>query len=508
LTGVIRACIKTLLKGHAKLVSESQSVENENINFKYNPSFNRGKYYWILKLQFLMNRIDFSPQLRIFIADLTLKQAIMLLPGNYLTEEFLQFIWEQHLFNDDSLRTVSGETVEVIETGTHNFDAGPDFFNARIRIAETLWAGNIEIHKNSSDWKKHSHQEDEAYDNIILHVVLNFDRIVTRVTGEEIPTLVLPFSDKLFDNYQQLMDAKTWIPCQENFHLMDRLVMMIGFNRLMIERLEEKTGEIVSRLNQNKMDWNETFYQFLAKNFGFKINALPFELLSRSLPLAILSKHKDDLFQLEALFFGQSGLLHEALLGDDYFLSLRGEYDFLAKKYHLRPMAAHLWKFLRLRPVNFPTIRMAQFAALFHQSSVLFSKIIETFSLTSIGPLLDVKASEYWNTHFKFSYPSSESVKHLGEEASENLIINTLIPFIFVYGEITDKYFLKDRALEWLDKLPAESNAIISRWKALGVEAGSAFESQALLQLKNRYCDRKRCLHCHIGTKLIKYQEH
>jgi hypothetical protein len=431
----------------------------------------------------------------------------MQLPGNYLTEDFLQFIWEQRLFSVDSQTTVSGEALEVIETGTRNHDAGPDFFNAKIRIAETLWAGNIEVHKNSSDWKKHAHQEDEAYDNIILHVVLNYDRPVVRNSGEEIPTLALNFSEKLFANYKQLMEAKTWIPCQANFHLMDRLMMKIGFNRLMIERLEEKTGEIVSRLEQNKQDWNETFYQFLARNFGFKTNALPFELLARSLPLAVLRRHKDDLFQLEALLFGQSGLLHEELLGDDYFLSLRREYDFLAKKYRLKPMAAHLWKFLRLRPVNFPTIRIAQFAALFHQSSGLFSKIIETLSLTSIGHLFNVQASGYWSDHFKFNYPSAGSVKHLGEEASENLIINTLIPFVFVYGEVTDKYFLKDRALEWLDKLPAERNSIISTWAELGVEAVSAFESQALLQLKNRYCDRKGCLHCHIGTKLIKYQD-
>lgn len=431
----------------------------------------------------------------------------MSLPANYITEELLQFIWEQHLFHNESLNTVTGEEIAILDTGTRNRDAGPDFFNARVKIGDTLWAGNIEIHKNSSDWKKHAHQLDEAYANIILHVVVNHDRPVYRDTGEEIPTLKLPVSGKLLDNYQQLMEAKTWIPCQDNFRLMDRLIMKIGFNRLMIERLEEKTGEIVSRLQQNRQDWNETFYQFLARSFGFKINSVPFELLARSLPMSVLGKHKDDLFQVEALLFGSSGLLHEVLLGDDYFLNLRKEYDFLAKKYHLKPMAAHLWKFLRLRPVNFPTIRIAQFASLIHLSSGLFSKITDSLSLAEVIQMFNVKASAYWNTHYKFSYPSVESVKHLGNESSENLIINTVIPFIFIYGEVTDKYFLKDRALEWLDKLTAENNAIIHHWMDLGVEAVSAFESQALLQLKNRYCERKRCLHCHIGTRLIRHQD-
>lgn len=421
-----------------------------------------------------------------------------------MTEDFLQFVWEQRLFNAENLVTISGEKLEVLETGMRNFDAGPDFFNARIRIEDTVWAGNIEIHKNSSDWLRHHHGDDKAYDNIILHVVQNFDRQVLRISGEEIPTLVLPFPLHLLSNYRQLVESNTWIPCQNKFRMMDGYLLKIGLNRLMVERLEDKTGEIVQRLGQNNNDWNETFYQFLARNFGFKTNAVPFELLAKSLPQSIPGKHKDSLFQLEALFFGQSGLLHEVLFGDDYFLKLRDEYDFLAKKYGLKPLASHLWKFLRLRPVNFPTVRLAQFAALFHHSSGLFSRIIETPSLNEIRRLFDVQASEYWTYHYKFNIPAEESPKHLGETAADGLIINTLIPVLFVYGENTGKYFLKDRALEWLDKLPAEENSIIAGWSKLGIEAVSAFESQALIQLKNRYCDHKRCLHCHVGTRLIR----
>ncbi len=421
-----------------------------------------------------------------------------------MTEEFLQFIWEQRLFEPTELKLVSGEKVEVLETGTHNSDSGPDFFNARIRIEGTIWAGNIEIHKSSSDWNRHQHQNDEAYHNIILHVVHRYDQQIMRTNGEEIPTLILPIPAHLCSNYRQLNESTSWIPCQDQVHQMDHFVLKIGFNRLMIERLQDKTEEIVERLQQNRHDWNETFYQILARGFGFKTNALPFELLSKSLPSPIPGKHRNDLTQLEALFFGQSGLLHSELLGDDYFLQLRKEYDFLSKKYHLKPLAAHLWKFLRLRPVNFPTIRIAQFAALFYHSPGLFSIVTEAVSLSEVKRFLDVRASDYWTCHYKFSQEAVNSVKHLGESAVGNLIINCVIPCIFVYGEQTGRTTLKERALEWLDQLPAEENSIISRWKGLGIGAETAFESQALLQLKNRYCDRKRCLHCHVGSKLIR----
>ncbi len=421
-----------------------------------------------------------------------------------LTEDFLQFVWEQRLFNAGMLKTIAGEEIEVLEPGTRNPDAGPDFFNARIRIGGTLWAGNIEIHRNSSDWRRHHHQEDGAYDNVILHVIRHYDQPVTRPNGEEIPALVLDFPGKLYENFRELVESVTWIPCQGFMRDADRLLLKIGYNRLMIERLEARTGEIASRLEQNRQDWNETFYQFLAKSFGFKTNAVPFELLARSLPLKVVTRHKDDIFQLEALLFGQAGLLHDALLGDDYYLKLRSEYDFLAKKYHLKPMASYLWKFLRLRPVNFPTIRIAQFAALLRQPSGLFSRITEASDPESLHHILDVTASDYWTCHYKFSYPSHGVVKHLGEAASSSLIINAVIPFIFIYGEFTGRSFLKDRALEWLDALPPEGNSVIDKWNALGVEAATAFETQALLHLKNGYCDQRRCLHCPVGTRLVK----
>ena len=422
-----------------------------------------------------------------------------------VTEEFLQYIWENRLFINENLKTQNGESLEIVNVGKRNTDSGPDFFNAKIKIGDTIWVGNIEIHKNSSDWTKHNHQTDKAYNNVILHVVENSDQPIMRNNAEEIPTLLFKYPEHLKINYQNLLDAKTWIACQNQFHKIDPIILQLGFNRLMIERLEDKTEEILIRLLQNNNDWNTTFYQVLARMFGFKVNAMPFEMLAKSLPLEILAKHKTSLFQLEALVFGNSGLLNDQLLGDDYYLNLRNEYSFLYKKYHLKGIESHLWKFMRLRPGNFPTVRISQFAALIYRSHGLFSKIIEIESLNELQQLFKVKASEYWNSHYSFNKSSTRnSIKELGESSVNMLIINVVIPFLFVYGEKQNKDYLKNRALEFLEILPSEENSIIEKWEKMGVNSRSAFESQALLQLKNKYCERKKCLNCQIGVKLVR----
>ncbi len=428
----------------------------------------------------------------------------MVAPNN-LPEEFLQYIWENKLFFTENNQTTSGEPVEVLNPGQHNSDSGPDFFNARIKIGDTVWAGNVEIHKKSSDWERHKHQTDKAYDSVILHVVEVDDKEVMRENSEKIPTLVLTYPDHLRINYQNLLLAQTWIACQNQFHKIDPVVLQLGFNRLMVERLEDKTGEIIQRLEQNNNDWNETFYQVLAKMFGFKVNAVPFELLAKAVPLKILAKHKNNLLQLEALLFGSSGLLNKELLGDSYFLQLRNEYSFLYKKYNLNAVESHLWKFMRLRPGNFPTIRISQMAALIYRSHGLFSKIIEIENIDELKELFDVSASEYWNSHYNFNKLSKrDSKKTLGEQSVNALIINVIIPFLFVYGEKQNREQLKNRALEFLEQLPPEHNSIITNWKKLGVETRSAFETQSLLQLKNIYCKQKKCLNCQIGVKIVK----
>lgn len=423
---------------------------------------------------------------------------------NNLPEEFLHYIWENKLFYNDNCQTTSKESFIILHVGTRNSNSGPDFFNAKIKIEETIWAGNVEIHKKSSDWKKHKHQTDDAYKNIILHIVQEDDSPVVDVNNNPIPTWILQYPEHLQNNYQNLLDAKTWIACQNQFHKIDPIILQLGFNRLMIDRLEEKTDEIREKLTLNNNDWNETFYQVLARMFGFKVNAVPFELLSKSLPLAILAKHKNNIFQLEALLFGNSGLLNQQLLGDDYFLALREEYAFLYKKYKLKGIESHLWKFMRLRPGNFPSIRISQFAALIYRSNALFSKIIEIEDLGQLKELLKARASEYWNSHYNFNKISKQNrKKELGENSINTLIINVIVPFLFVFGEIQNKHFLKNRALEFLEQLPPDKNSIIYKWAELGIVCKSAFETQSLLQLKNKFCEKKKCLNCQIGIKLI-----
>jgi hypothetical protein len=422
---------------------------------------------------------------------------------NPVSEEFLQYIWENRLFTSAKHATQNGEPLEIIETGTRNHHSGPDFFNARIKIGTTIWVGNIEIHKKASDWYTHNHHLDKSYDNVILHVVETTDRLVYTSAGQEIPLMKILYPEKLRENYQALLSAKTWIACENQFFRADQFAFKLGFHRLMIERLENKTSEILKRLEENKFNWNETFYQSLARMFGFKVNALPFEMLSKAVPLSVIAKHKNDLFQIEALLFGTSGLLNDELIGDDYFLRLRSEYSFLYKKYNLKPIGSYLWKFMRLRPRNFPTIRIAQFAALIHRSEALFSKIIEVDKLSQLSELFNVCASDYWDTHFRFNLPSVKRKKELGMVSVQSLIINVVVPFLFVYSETQTKPGLKDRALDFLEDLPPEGNSIVSNWQRLGLSVRSAFETQALLQLKNLYCDQKKCLNCQLGNKLV-----
>ncbi len=420
-----------------------------------------------------------------------------------MKEEFLQFIWKHDLFVNNKLKTVDGKTIEIIYTGQPNSDSGPDFFNARIKIDETVWAGNIEIHQKSSHWYQHKHDTDPAYNNVILHVVELHDKQV-KVNEHELPTLEISYPVEILENYEQLLMSEKWIACEDKLAEVDPFLLRFWFSSLMIERLESKTNDILKILEQNKNNWNETFYQLLARNFGMKTNAFPFELLAKSLPLNILSKHKYDLFQIEALLFGQAGLLNETLLGDDYFLSLRKEYSYLYKKYGLSGIESHLWKFMRLRPINFPTIRIAQLAMLIHHSTALFSRILETEDLDKLNTLFNVSASEYWNNHYRFNKISEENrQKNLGKIVFNNLLINTIAPLLFVYGDQHLDQGMKDRALFLLEKLEPESNQIIRKWNELGIGSRSAFETQALLQLKNNYCNNKKCLNCQLGTKII-----
>ncbi|MCD4747653.1 MAG: DUF2851 family protein [Bacteroidales bacterium] len=421
-----------------------------------------------------------------------------------MTEEFLHYIWKYRLFDND-ITLFSGENIEVISVGEHNTDAGPDFFNAKIKIDNTTWAGNVEIHINASDWNKHGHQSDKAYDNIILHVVYNNDEIIKRKNNEIIPAIELKgkFNDKLFFRYKDFMNNKNWIPCRNLIQSVDMFLINNWLERLLIERLERKAEIIKESLELNNHNWEQTFYQYLACNFGFKLNAEPFELLAKSLPIKCLAKHKNNLFQLEALLFGQAGLLNKKF-NDEYPRKLQSEYNFLKKKFSLKSIDSYLWKFLRLRPSNFPTVRIAQFAGLIFKSSGLFSKIIESNNAEKIIRLFNISCSEYWDTHYIFDKPSVKRRKKFGDSAVNLLMINTICPFLFVYGREKDNEIFIDRALKFMEQISGEKNSIITKWEMLGLNVKSAFNTQALLELKNNYCNNKKCLNCRIGNFLLR----
>jgi hypothetical protein len=420
-----------------------------------------------------------------------------------MTEQFLQYIWKFGLFDRSGLITDSGEEITIVKIGKLNSNAGPDFLNARLKISDTTWAGNVEMHLNSSDWYKHNHHVDEAYNNVILQVVQNNDQPVFLQNGEKLPTLELKFDQRFYENYQALIQTKKWVSCEEKIRKLDRFMINCWLESLMVERLCMKSSLIEDTLSRLNYDWSETFYIYLAKNFGFNVNGEPFEMLARSLNLKNLSKQKDSLLQIEAMLFGQAGFLGEAER-DDYYMALKKEYTFLKKKYGLKPLDKYIWKFLRLRPDNFPTIRIAQLATLIYQSSFLFSRILGTEKIDEIINLFSVSASEYWNDHYQFGKKlPKKRIKKIGKESITSFVINTISPFLFLYGKINGKEEIKERAVLILSALQPEKNSVTAGWANIGIKADNAAQSQALLHLKKHYCDPKNCLSCMFGNKFI-----
>lgn len=420
-----------------------------------------------------------------------------------MKEDFLHYLWQYNLYAKP-LFLSSGEEVEVINPGEHNFDSGPDFFNAKIKIEETIWAGNIEMHVNASDWKKHKHQNDESYNSIVLHVVAKNDYKATRNNGDEIPTLELKAPKNLYEQYLYLMQTSDWVPCKAFISKINEFTILQCKESLLVERLNEKSEIIEQRFIANNNNWEETFYQTLAYNFGFKTNAQPFEMLAKSIPLSYLGKHKDELSLIEAMLLGQSGLL-EPDSNSQYVKQLMKDYSHLANKFSLKAMHKSLWKFMRLRPANFPTLRIAQFAALIHNSNALFSKLIKASSIIEIKELFIIKASAYWDTHYSFKSTSASKAKRLGLSAFYNIVINTIAPMLFYYGKQKKQPEYVEKALQFLCDTPNEQNSIIKKWAELGIDAKNAFDSQALIQLKNVYCKNRKCLNCRIGNQVIKH---
>ena len=423
-----------------------------------------------------------------------------------MKEDFLHYVWKYKLFNTSALLTQNNEQLRIINFGIHNTDAGPDFFNGKVIIGQTTWAGNIEIHVNASDWNKHKHQFDKAYDNVILHVVYHNDKTIHDKDGNAIPTLELKdnVEEALIDRYDQLIDASNsnWIPCGEQIKTIDNFTIKSWINRLIVERLERKSLEIQETLNFNKNNWEETFYQYLFKYFGLKVNAQPFELLAKNTPLKIIEKH-NDLFSIEALLYGQSGYLEENIK-EEYYAKLKKEYHFLKSKFSLSPIDKSLWKLLRLRPSNFPTIRISQLAHLLHNHTRFFNKIIKAESINEMQKLFNVEASNYWDNHYHFGVRVNEKKnKRIGINTINNILINVIVPFTFVYGKAKQKEEFVNKSLNLLENIKVENNSIIKKWAELGVKSSNAMDTQSLIELKNNYCSQKKCLNCSIGNKLL-----
>lgn len=422
-----------------------------------------------------------------------------------MTEAFLQYVWQHQLLQGE-LVTTDGLPVVVERPGVLNHDAGPDFFDARVRIGDTLWAGNLEVHVKSSDWNLHRHTNDRAYDNVVLHVVYQCDTPVTLHDCRQLPTLELRrnIADALWDNYDALQHppAEMPIPCMDHLPEVPSFYIDSCLERLTLERLERKCTTVRQMLHDARGGWEQTCYWIMAHYFGGKVNALPFELLAKNTDLNLLSRWRDNPQRIEALLMGQAGML-EGYFDDEYPRQLQKDYEALRQGACLEPMKGFLWKFYRLRPNGFPTIRISQFAQMVCQSRNLFSHLLETTDAVELQKFFDVSASSYWNTHYRFDQPSSGTTKRLGESFVNTLIINAWVPLLFEYGNQNGQQQYKDQAVSILQQLPPEKNRIIRQWQAAGVKALNADQSQALLQLYNEHCASHDCLHCQIGYKII-----
>jgi hypothetical protein len=421
-----------------------------------------------------------------------------------MKEDLLQYIWQFQYFNNSELRATSGEVIQVIHPGNHNSNQGPDFKEAKIKINQTLWAGNIELHINSSQWNLHNHSSDSNFNNIILHVVWNHDTEIKDSNGSNLPTLELKtrVSKLLLKKYNELMESSAFIPCQNQVRQVNELTLSGWKQRLVAERLIIKSKKILDVLKETKFHWEETFWRLIATNFGLKVNSDFFRNIACSLPIKILAKHKNRIQQIEALLFGQAGLL-QSEFREKYPLMLQQEYRFYQKKYNLIPVSGELF-FLRMRPANFPTIRLAQLAMLIHESEHLFSKIKDALSLKEIIKMFEVKANVYWHYHYLFDEETDYKEKTLGRQMINNIIINTVVPALFAYGMHNNEEKYKDKAITLLEEVAAEKNVITKGFENLNFLNKSAFDSQALIQLKNEYCNKKFCLRCAIGNALLK----
>ena len=420
-------------------------------------------------------------------------------------EELLHYVWKYALYNPETLTTTEGEPIEVIFAGNENKNAGPDFTEAKIKIGNYTWAGNIEIHTHSSEWYSHKHNTNPQYNNVILHIVSNHNIDKQKHPDYNIKTAIIQINKNLEQQYLALKNSKHFIPCTDYVKEIHSFAKFHMIQRTAIERLQQKSTYISTIFNETLNNWNETFYIILSRYFGTSVNKNAFEQLAKNIPLKILAKHKTNLLQIEALLFGVAGFLQTDK--DNYQQQLKQEWEFLSKKYSLESLPLKIWKFLRIRPANFPTIRIAQLAKLIYQSTFLFSKILENPTPHDITKLLDTSIDGYWKHHYNFGKKTSKNkTTHTGQHFINTLIINAVVPTLFTYGTKNQDSGYKEKALSLLDSMPAENNRIIKEYEKLHFPVESALNTQGLLQLKENYCSKIKCLNCIVGNKILKKQ--
>ena len=429
-------------------------------------------------------------------------------------ENLVQYVWKHRLFPLTPLQTTDGLLIEVIHPGMENRNDGPDFFNAKVKIGGTLWVGNVEIHGKASDWMLHGHDANKRYDSVVLHVAGIVDRDIKRTDGTPIPQLELPVPAHIQTNYDELRKTEHYPPCYRVIPDLSTLTIHSFLSSLLYERLDQRTTQIAERYEAHDKNWDDALFATIARNFGFGSNGDAFEEWARHMPFRAVDKHADNLLQVEALFFGQAGLLEEesipayyreALADDTYFQALRREYTFLSHKFSLHPMSHTAWRLLGMRPANFPHVRIAQLAKLYHERRISVSHLMNATNRAALSELLRVEATEYWDTHYVFaSTPSTPIKKRITDNAITLLLINSVAPFYYSYGRRKDSEQHCEQAIALLEQLKAENNYIMRNWSDCGILVKNAADSQALIQLKKQYCDRKDCLRCRIGYEFLK----
>lgn len=416
----------------------------------------------------------------------------------------MQYVWKHRLWRSEDMVTNTGKKVRVVDPGLLNTDAGPDFFNAKIEIDGHMWVGNVEMHYRATDWKRHRHDSDKAYDSVILHVVAKDDAPVRRTNGELIPQLVLEVSPQFNADYASLVGATIEVPCATKIKQVPHLTIVEWVEGLAFERLHGKVERIHQLLDSFNGSWEDVCYVTLARNFGFGINNDAFERLARRTPLRLLGKHSDSVLQIEALLFGQAGMLDAQKPGmDSYYNQLCTEYAFLSNKFQLTPMEKESWKLFRIRPQNFPYRRIAMLAQFIEGGFRMMNRILEAEGEKEMRSLFEVELSGYWSKHYTFGKPNERATATLSRSSIDIILINTVAPLLYAYGELTGNYEMTDKAIKLLEDLRAESNSIVSHFVAYGIDCPDALTSQALVQLKREYCDARKCIYCKIGHHLL-----